>query len=82
MEHYKGLWNRAYLHKGPFTGYLTYYGEILSYNGTGETVAIFKLKKLNIKKGLAFLTVNGISQDKTVQLKKNWIWANPVIIKN
>jgi hypothetical protein len=80
MEHYKGLWNRAYLHKGPFTGWQTYYGEIISFNGTGETVAVFKLKKLNLKKGLAFLTVNG-SKDKVIQLKKkNWVHCNPVII--
>jgi hypothetical protein len=83
MEHYKGLWNRAYLHKSSFNGWQTYYGEILSFNGTGETVAIFKLRKLHIKTGMAFLTENGIEKDKTIQLKKrNWIQANPVTIKN
>jgi hypothetical protein len=83
MEHYKGLWNRAYLHKGPFTGWQTYYGEIISFNGTGETVAVFKLKKLNLRKGLVFLTVNGNKEDKAIQLKrKKWVQENIVTVNN
>lgn len=79
MEHYKGLWNRAYLNKGPFVGWLTFYGEILSYNGTGETIVVFKLKNLHIKKGIAYLHIHGTEKPKTVQLKKNWIRDNKIM---
>lgn len=83
MEHYKGLWNRAYLNKGPLTCWLTFYGELLSYNGTGETIVIFKLKELKVKKGLAFLYVHGDQEPKTILLKKrNWITQNKIVINN
>lgn len=83
MKHYKGLWNRAYLNKGPFTGHITFYGEVLSYNGTGETIAVFKLKNLHAKKGLAFLHINGNKEPKTVLLKKrNWIAQNKIVVNN
>lgn len=73
MEHYKGLWNRAYIHKGAFKNVHTYLGEYLSQNGTGQTVAVFKMKALKVKKGIAYLNVSGNHMQKTVQLKKNWI---------
>lgn len=70
MEHYKGLWNSSYLHNGCFKDIHTLTGEYLSQNGTGETIILFRLKSIKIKKGVVFIHKHGRKDDVRIKLKR------------